>query len=39
MGSYSGSPHNSDNHVLPLFYSKTLPAPNCITPDIEVLPT
>ena len=40
MASYSGSPHNSDNHnVLPLFYSKIPPAPNCITPDIEVLPT
>ena len=39
MASYSGSPHNNDNHVLPLFYSKTPSAPDCITPGIEVLPT
>ena len=39
MANYSGSPHNSNKHVLLLFYSKTPPAPNCTTPDIEALPT
>ena len=37
MASHSGLPHNNPN-VIPLFYSKTPSAPNCVTPDYNVSP-
>ena len=33
MASHSGSHRN----IIPLFYSKTPPVPNCLTPDNNVL--
>ena len=39
MASYSGSYHNDNNpNIIPIFYSKTLPVPNCVTPDNDVSP-
>ena len=39
MASHSGLPHNENNpNVIPLFYSKTPSAPNCVTPDYHVSP-
>ena len=39
MASHSGSHHNDNNpNIIPLFYSKTPPIPNCGTPDNDVSP-
>ena len=37
MATHSGLPHNNPNFI-PLFYSKTPSAANCVTPDYNVSP-